>query len=153
MALADELEKDPVIRAYLEGVDRTLLRKNPALAVEERFLQLMQLQRLAEELRQAGRRATEPCSARTSRTAEAPRPGCPSVSTFTLTSTLGDVDLLGEIVGRGGYADLEPQTITLELFGVRCSCLALDKLIDVKRAAGRPKDLEVVAELLALRRS
>ena len=29
-------------------------------------------------------------------------------------------------------------------------CLTLDKLIAVKRAAGRPKDLEVIAELEAI---
>jgi hypothetical protein len=50
-----EEESDPVIRAYLADVDRTLLRKNAALSVEERFLQLMELQRLAEELRAAAR--------------------------------------------------------------------------------------------------
>jgi predicted nucleotidyltransferase len=70
---------------------------------------------------------------------------------FTLTSKLGDVDLLGEIVGGGGYAQLLPHTIELELFGVRCLCLDLDKLIEVKRAAGRPKDLEALAELEAIR--
>jgi hypothetical protein len=31
-----------------------------------------------------------------------------------------------------------------------CRCLDLPKLIEVKRAAGRPKDLEVIAELEAL---
>jgi predicted nucleotidyltransferase len=70
---------------------------------------------------------------------------------FTLTSKLGDVDLLGEIVGGGGYAELRPHTIELELFGIRCLCLGLAKLIEVKRAAGRPKDLEVLAELEAIR--
>ncbi len=70
---------------------------------------------------------------------------------FTLTSKLGDIDLLGEIVGGGGYAELRPHTIELELFGIRCLCLDLDKLIEVKRAAGRPKDLEVLAELEAIR--
>ena len=49
-------ETDPVIRAYLAGVDRSLLRKNAALSVEERFLQLMELQRLAAELRAATQR-------------------------------------------------------------------------------------------------
>ena len=34
--------------------------------------------------------------------------------------------------------------------GVRCRCLTLSKLIEVKRAAGRPKDLEAIAELEAL---
>jgi hypothetical protein len=57
-APASSEESDPVVRAYLEGVDRTLVRKNLSLGVEERFLQLMALQRLAEELREAGRRTT-----------------------------------------------------------------------------------------------
>jgi hypothetical protein len=70
---------------------------------------------------------------------------------FTLTSKLGDVDLLGEIVGGGGYGELEPHGVAMELFGVRCLVLGLDKLIDVKRAAGRPKDLEALAELVAIR--
>lgn len=60
MKTAPSEETDPVIRAYLDGVDRTLLRKNLALSVEERFLQLMELQRLAVELREAGRRASGP---------------------------------------------------------------------------------------------
>ena len=71
---------------------------------------------------------------------------------FTLTSKLGDLDLLGEIVGGGGYQALLPDTIELELFGVRCRCLGLDKLIEVKRAAGRPKDLEALAELEVIRK-
>jgi hypothetical protein len=70
---------------------------------------------------------------------------------FTLTSKLGDVDLLGEIIGGGGYADLEPHCVPMELFGVRCLVLGLDKLIEVKRATGRPKDLEALAELVAIR--
>jgi hypothetical protein len=50
-------EPDPVVRAYLAGVDRTLLRKNLTLSPEQRLLQLMELQRFAVELRGAGRRA------------------------------------------------------------------------------------------------
>ena len=46
-----------MIRAYLAHVDRSLLARNLALSVEERFCQLMELQRLAAELREAGRRA------------------------------------------------------------------------------------------------
>ena len=66
---------------------------------------------------------------------------------FTLETALGDVDLLGEIVGGGGYDALEPHSIELELYGLRCKCLDLPTLIHVKRAAGRPKDLDAVAEL------
>ena len=70
---------------------------------------------------------------------------------FTLTSDLGDIDLLGEIVGGGGYESLISHTVELELFGYRCRCLDLDTLIRVKRASGRPKDLEVIAELISIR--
>jgi predicted nucleotidyltransferase len=66
---------------------------------------------------------------------------------FTLVTTLGALDLLGEIVGGGGYEQLHPETINVEIAGVNCFCLNLERLIAVKRAAGRPKDLEVVAEL------
>lgn len=72
---------------------------------------------------------------------------------FTLTCKLGDVDLLGEITGGGGYSALATHTVTLEIFGVRCLCLDLETLIDVKRAAGRPKDLEAIAELAVIRDS
>ena len=48
---------DPVIEAYKKDVDVSLLRRNLRLTVEERFLQLMELQRFAGELRAAGRRA------------------------------------------------------------------------------------------------
>jgi hypothetical protein len=49
--------RDPVIEAYKSGVDRTLLRENLKLTVEQRFLKLMDLQRFAEALRAAGRDA------------------------------------------------------------------------------------------------
>ena len=36
------------------------------------------------------------------------------------------------------------------VFGVACRCLGLERLIQVKRAAGRSRDLEAIAELEAL---
>jgi hypothetical protein len=71
---------------------------------------------------------------------------------FTLTTSLGDIDLLGEIVGGGPFEALVPHSITLHIFGVDCLCLDLEALIRSKRAAGRPKDLEAIAELQALLR-
>ena len=50
------LPDDPLSRLYREQVDMTLLRENLKLTVEERLLRLMDLQRFAEELREAGRR-------------------------------------------------------------------------------------------------
>ncbi len=49
--------RDPVIEAYKRDIDRTLLRENLKLTVEQRFEKLEQLQRFAEELRRAGKEA------------------------------------------------------------------------------------------------
>jgi len=70
---------------------------------------------------------------------------------FTLTTTLGDLDLLGELTGGGRYEDLLDHKVEAPLFGHNCRYLGLEKLIEVKRAAGRPKDLEAIAELEALK--
>jgi predicted nucleotidyltransferase len=70
---------------------------------------------------------------------------------FTLVTDLGWIDLLGEIVGGGLYEDLVPHSITVEAFGISCRVLDLETLIRTKRLAGRPKDLEVLAELESLR--
>ena len=51
-------EPDPVIEAYKKDVDRTLIRENLRLSVEQRFKNLMQLQKFAEELQRAGRETT-----------------------------------------------------------------------------------------------
>ena len=65
---------------------------------------------------------------------------------FTLVTSLGEIDLLGEIPGGGAYDDLVPEAIELQVFGRRCLCLSLRQLIQARRAAGRPKDLEALAE-------
>jgi hypothetical protein len=70
---------------------------------------------------------------------------------FTLTTTLGDLDVLGEVVGAGAYEQQLPHSTILTPFDTEHRCPGLDTLIHVKRAAGRPKDLEAIAELEALR--
>jgi hypothetical protein len=69
---------------------------------------------------------------------------------FTLATDLGAIDLLGEIAGGGLYEQLEPYIEVKHAFGVEVPCLGLEKLIQVKRAAGRRKDIEAIAELTAL---
>lgn len=69
---------------------------------------------------------------------------------FTLTTSLGDLDVLGEVTGGGAYDDLLPFSEELTVFSVSCRFVTLERLIQLKRAAGRPKDLEVLAELQAL---
>ena len=66
---------------------------------------------------------------------------------FTLTTDIGDFDFLGEVTGGGTYEDLLPHTIEIDAFGVRCRYVDLVTLVKLKRAAGRPKDLEAIAEL------
>jgi hypothetical protein len=58
--VAEENWKDPVIEAYKRDVDISLLKRNLRLTPEERILAAMELQRLAEEVRRAGREAPPP---------------------------------------------------------------------------------------------
>ena len=51
------LVPDPVIEAYKKDIDRTLLRENLKRTPDERLRDLVRLQRFADELRIAGRRA------------------------------------------------------------------------------------------------
>src|SRR5262245_50863885 len=60
---------------------------------------------------------------------------------FTMKTTLGDVDLLGEVAG-GDYPTLLPHAVWMEEDGLRIRVVDLPTLIRLKRAAGRPKDFE-----------
>ncbi len=53
--------------------------------------------------------------------------------------------------GTSGYEDLARTADAFDLFGYRVLVAAVDDLIRMKRAAGRPKDLLAVEELGALR--
>lgn len=69
---------------------------------------------------------------------------------FTLTTTLGDLDLLGEIVGGGTYDQLYAETETAVVGSLPVRYVSLPRLIALKRAAGRPKDFDMLAGLEAL---
>ena len=69
---------------------------------------------------------------------------------FTLTTDLGDLDLFAEVTGGRRYEDLQPHTVEVVVFGQSVRVLDLATLILTKRAAGRPKDFEAVAELEAI---
>ena len=70
---------------------------------------------------------------------------------FTLTTDAGPMDVLGEITGIGDYGAVLAVSEELSLYGQAYQCMNLDALIIAKRAAGRPKDLEAVAELELIR--
>ena len=68
---------------------------------------------------------------------------------FTLTTTAGDIDVLGEVTGLGGYGEIALRSETIDLYGAKVRILSLSDLIRSKAAAGRAKDL---VDLEALRR-
>jgi hypothetical protein len=70
---------------------------------------------------------------------------------FTLITDLGNIDLLGEVIGLGDFDQVRSQSVVMTLFGIECLVLSLDALIVAKRAAGRTKDLLALPELEALR--
>jgi hypothetical protein len=70
---------------------------------------------------------------------------------FTLVTLAGDLDLLGEATGGGTYEALLPHSEVRQLADLHCRFVNLQTLIRLKRAAGRPKDFERIAELEALR--
>jgi hypothetical protein len=69
---------------------------------------------------------------------------------FTLTTTLGDLDLIGDITGGGTFEELQESAELVEIEGFQCRLVSLPMLIALKRAAGRGKDRELLAELEAL---
>ena len=74
-----------------------------------------------------------------------------NATNFTFETTIGDIDLLGEVAGVGNYSQVENSSVIFELYGRDVRVLSIDALIDAKRAAGRTKDLLVLPELEALR--
>jgi len=70
---------------------------------------------------------------------------------FKLITDAGPLDVLGEIAGGFDYEVVRRRSIIVELYKNRCRVIDLDALIETKLAAGRPKDLEVIAELEIIR--
>lgn len=71
---------------------------------------------------------------------------------FTLQTTAGDVDLLGEVTGIGGYATVARLSVVMTVYDWEVRVLSLDGLERAKRAAGRLKDLADLAEIHEIRR-
>ena len=69
---------------------------------------------------------------------------------LTLQTDLGEIDLLAEVAGVGGWDEVKAQSREIDAFERRVSVLGLPALIRSKRAAGRPKDLAAIPELESL---
>ena len=110
------------------------LRRCVRKSVSERVASLAALQRLAAEARGAG---------------NVPGAGQTLIG-FALVFGVWDVAYYAALEILLGWPASLFDTTTVELFARPHRCLDLPRLIHVKRAAGRPKDLEVIAELEAL---
>jgi hypothetical protein len=69
---------------------------------------------------------------------------------LTLQTDLGEIDLLAEVAGLGGWDEVKAGSMLVEAFERSISILDLPSLIRAKRAAGREKDLAALPELESL---
>jgi hypothetical protein len=54
-----DLDRDPLVEALKRDLDMSLLRRNLKLTVQQRIDQLIEMQRFAAELAEAGRKVRE----------------------------------------------------------------------------------------------
>lgn len=74
-----------------------------------------------------------------------------NVLNLTLTTDVGDIDLLAEPAGVDSFEGLWERANVMEIFGLQVRVASIEDLIAMKRAAGRPKDQQHLLELLDLR--
>jgi hypothetical protein len=74
-----------------------------------------------------------------------------AVDHFTFATSAGPLDCLGTPAGTSGFADLDRHATDEVVDGLTLRVAALDDLIRMKRAAGRPKDRVALEWLSALR--
>jgi predicted nucleotidyltransferase len=70
---------------------------------------------------------------------------------MTLTTDMGDIDVLDRVPGVGDYAAAQQASEAVDIGTVEFRSLNLDALIASKRAVRRPKDVEQLIELEAIR--
>ncbi|HET9282254.1 MAG TPA: hypothetical protein VFR24_09865 [Candidatus Angelobacter sp.] len=73
------------------------------------------------------------------------------VTNCTLATDVGNLDLLGELSGVGGYKQILGDAELINTGRVTCKAASLDTIIRSKEAADRPKDRAALPELRALK--
>ena len=71
---------------------------------------------------------------------------------FTLRTSIGDIDLRGEVAGIGNFEDIAGGAETMSLHEMPVRVISLTDLERAKRAAGRAKDLLDLAEIAEIRK-
>lgn len=66
---------------------------------------------------------------------------------FTLETDAGGLDYFSDVPGAPPYEELRDRALVIELEGLRIPVAALDDLIRMKQASGRPQDLSDIAAL------
>lgn len=69
---------------------------------------------------------------------------------MTLSTNEGFLDVLDVVKGVGDYRACRKRSVKVEAFDISFNVIDLPALIDAKRAAGRPKDIDQLPELEAL---
>jgi predicted nucleotidyltransferase len=69
-----------------------------------------------------------------------------------LDTDLGQLDILTEVKGVGGFEEIATRSVTVEVFGYPCKIMSMDDLIASKKAMGRDKDKIVLRELEIIRK-
>ena len=72
-----------------------------------------------------------------------------SGANFTMETDAGGLDLFNEVPGAAPYEDLRERALVVDLDGLTIRVAGRDDLIRMKRAAGRPQDLDDIAALTA----
>jgi hypothetical protein len=104
------------------------------------------MRRLADALKALGARVANPGSEELSITAHM----LPRATLWQFDTRHGAIDVLHDAPGAPPYADLRRRALEIRLGSKRIAIAGRDDLIGMKRASGRPVDLDDLAALTAL---
>ncbi|MDD2236848.1 MAG: hypothetical protein PHG65_06550 [Kiritimatiellae bacterium] len=63
---------------------------------------------------------------------------------------MGQLDCLGDVLGIGNFPEVKQRSVVVALDGYDVRLLALDALIEAKKAMNRPRDREAILQLQAI---
>ena len=76
---------------------------------------------------------------------------CRGLKNLYLDTDIGQVDCLGSVLGVGDFETVRQHSLSVEIDDFRCRLIDLDALIGAKKAMGRPRDMQAVQELEAIK--